>query len=425
MIVRADLERADLQAAPAQGRENAQRERGLAGARGRGGDDERRRAHGAASGAGLLVESGHDPGVPHAQRSMRPPARGQCRMTGGTAPLRRGWTTGACATAAVKAAFGALVGPGLRRSGDHPPAARRLAPASPWPSGSWQPGCATAAIVKDAGDDPDVTHGCLVRATVRWNPAGAGITFHAGEGVGTVTRAGLPIPPGEPAINPVPRQMMRQVVEEIADEARGRPDVAITIAIPGGEALAAKTLNRRLGIVGGLSILGTTGVVVPYSCAAWIHSIHRGIDVARAAGLAHVAAATGSTSEQAVRAALRPGRDGAARHGRFRRRDAEISAPASDPAPVARRRLRQARQAGAGPSRPALGALATRPAVAGRVCCRARRFRSRWRPRSPGPTRRARASPWRPTPASLWPIWWRRGRLRSAASWSARRSRWR
>jgi cobalt-precorrin-5B (C1)-methyltransferase len=158
-------------------------------------------------------------------------------------------------------------------------------------------GEATAAVVKDAGDDPDVTHGCLVRATVRRSPPGAGVTFHAGEGVGTVTRAGLQLPPGEPAINPVPRQMMRDAVAE-----QGGVDVAITIAIPGGEALAAKTLNARLGIVGGLSILGTTGVVVPYSCSSWIHSIHRGIDVARAAGLDHVAAATGSTSERAVRA---------------------------------------------------------------------------------------------------------------------------
>jgi cobalt-precorrin-5B (C1)-methyltransferase len=211
-------------------------------------------------------------------------------------PLRRGWTTGACATAAAKAAYGALIGLGfadpvtirLPRGGTaaFALAERRLGA-----------GEATAAVVKDAGDDPDVTHGCLVRATVRRSPPGAGVTFHAGEGVGTVTRAGLQLPPGEPAINPVPRQMMRDAVAEL-----GGVDVAITIAIPGGEALAAKTLNARLGIVGGLSILGTTGVVVPYSCSSWIHSIHRGIDVARAAGLDHVAAATGSTSERAVRA---------------------------------------------------------------------------------------------------------------------------
>ncbi len=221
-------------------------------------------------------------------------------MEAETRPLRRGWTTGACATAAVKAAYGALLGQGfadpvsirLPRGGaaTFALAERRLVGDA-----------AVAAIVKDAGDDPDVTHGCLVRVTVRRAPPGAGVTFHAGEGVGTVTRAGLQVPPGEPAINPVPRQMMRAAVAEIATACGQGGDVAITIAIPGGEELAAKTLNGRLGILGGLSILGTTGVVVPYSCAAWVHSIHRGVDVARAAGLTHVAAATGSTSERTVR----------------------------------------------------------------------------------------------------------------------------
>jgi cobalt-precorrin-5B (C1)-methyltransferase len=215
--------------------------------------------------------------------------------------LRRGWTTGACATAAVKAAFGALGGLGfadpvtirLPRGGQ---ASFALA------ERSLDGDAATAAIVKDAGDDPDVTHGCLVRATVRLGPKGSGVGFHAGPGVGTVTRPGLQIPPGEAAINPVPRQMMREVVAEIAATTGLPMDVAIAIAIPGGEELAQRTLNPRLGIVGGLSILGTTGVVVPFSCAAWIHSIHRGVDVARAAGLGHVVAATGSTSERTVQA---------------------------------------------------------------------------------------------------------------------------
>ena len=241
--------------------------------------------------------------------------------------LRRGWTTGACATAAVKAAFGALAGLGFADPVAHPPAARRRGELRAGRAGARDGGRATAAVVKDAGDDPDVTHGCLVRATVRRGAAGSGVTFHAGRGVGTVTRPGLQIPPGEAAINPVPRQMMREVVAEIAAATGDAADVAITIAIPGGEELAQKTLNPRLGIVGGLSILGTTGVVVPFSCAAWIHSIHRGIDVARAAGLDHVAAATGSTSERTVQATLRPARDGAARHGRLRRRHAEVSAP--------------------------------------------------------------------------------------------------
>jgi len=160
---------------------------------------------------------------------------------------------------------------------------------------------ARASVIKDAGDDPDVTHGAEIVATVRRLPAGAGVVFKAGEGVGIVTKPGLAIPPGEPAINPVPRRMMTDAVAEIAAATGASPDAEIEIAVPGGAALAAKTWNPRLGIVGGLSILGTTGVVVPFSCAAWIHSIHRGIDVARAAGLDHVAGSTGNTSEAAVR----------------------------------------------------------------------------------------------------------------------------
>jgi cobalt-precorrin-5B (C1)-methyltransferase len=161
-------------------------------------------------------------------------------------------------------------------------------------------GSATAGVVKDAGDDPDVTHGALILATVRRAAPGSGVTFRAGEGVGTVTLPGLPIPPGEPAINPVPRKMLREAIEEVAAAHEDAGDVEIEIAIPGGEALAAKTMNGRLGIVGGLSILGTTGIVVPYSCSSWIQAIRSGIDVARAAGLTHVAGSTGATSEAAV-----------------------------------------------------------------------------------------------------------------------------
>ena len=215
--------------------------------------------------------------------------------------LRRGWTTGACATAAAKAAYAALL------SGRFPDPVTITLPKGERPSFALAreelgEGFARAGIVKDAGDDPDVTHGALVVATVRQGPAGSGVAFRAGEGVGTVTKLGLPLPPGEPAINPKPREMMREAIAEVAREYRGRGDVVIEIAIPGGEALAQKTWNPRLGITGGLSILGTTGVVVPYSCSAWIHSIQRGIDVARAAGLVHVAGSTGSTSEAAVKA---------------------------------------------------------------------------------------------------------------------------
>ena len=145
-----------------------------------------------------------------------------------------------------------------------------------------------------------MTHGALVVATVRLGAPGSGVIFRAGEGVGTVTRPGLPLPPGEPAINPVPREMIRTAIAEVAALHGGSGDVVVELSIPGGEKIAERTLNGRLGIVGGLSILGTTGIVVPYSCSAWIHSIHRGIDVARAAGLDHVAGATGATSEAAI-----------------------------------------------------------------------------------------------------------------------------
>jgi cobalt-precorrin-5B (C1)-methyltransferase len=137
---------------------------------------------------------------------------------------------------------------------------------------------------------------------VRVASRGTGITFRAGPGVGTITRPGLALPPGEPAINPVPRAMIRAALAEAARQVGGPADVEVELAVPGGEKLAERTLNGRLGIVGGLSILGTTGIVVPYSCAAWIDTIHRGIDVARAMGLTHVAGATGSTSEAAVQA---------------------------------------------------------------------------------------------------------------------------
>jgi cobalt-precorrin-5B (C1)-methyltransferase len=209
-------------------------------------------------------------------------------------PLRRGWTTGACAAAAAKAAATALL------TGAFPDPVPIELPGGQCPEfplalretgADW----ARAGIIKDAGDDPDVTHGALVIAEIRAMPAGSGIVFRAGEGVGTVTRPGLALAVGEPAINPAPRAMIRAALESA-----GARDSEVTISIPGGAALAARTMNARLGILGGLSILGTTGVVIPYSCSSWIHSIHRGVDVARAAGATHIAGSTGSTSERAV-----------------------------------------------------------------------------------------------------------------------------
>ncbi len=214
-------------------------------------------------------------------------------------PLRRGWTTGTCATAAATAAYEALL------TGSFPEAVTVLLPRGgsvrlPLARSERADGLARAGVIKDAGDDPDVTHGAEVVATVAHGPPGTGVTFHAGEGVGVVTLPGLPVPVGEPAINPAPRRMIGDALASVAKYCGVPADVVVTVSIPGGAALAEKTLNGRLGIRGGLSVLGTTGIVVPFSCAAWVHSIHRGIDVARASGIKHVAAATGSTSEAGV-----------------------------------------------------------------------------------------------------------------------------
>lgn len=231
--------------------------------------------------------------------SMSPETGGgrsaQLKHTG----LRHGWTTGACATAATTAAYTALL------TGDFPDPVTITLPKGQTPafalaSEALSGGEAMAGIVKDAGDDPDVTHGALVRATVRLLPPGSGVVFRAGPGVGTVTRPGLPLDVGEPAINPVPRQMMRDHVALVAGRHGGSGDVEITVSVDHGEEIARSTWNPRLGILGGLSILGTTGIVVPYSCSAWIDSIRRGVDVARAAGRTHVAGCTGSTSERTV-----------------------------------------------------------------------------------------------------------------------------
>lgn len=236
----------------------------------------------------------------------------QAKGTGGRSAqlahtgLRPGWTTGACATAASTAAYTALLG------GEFPDPVTIRLPKGQTPSfalaveelvtdpASGRRTGALAGVVKDAGDDPDVTHGALVRARVRTLPAGSGVVFRAGPGVGTVTRPGLPLDVGEPAINPVPRQLMREHLAEVAARFGTGADVEVEISVDNGEEIARSTWNPRLGILGGLSILGTTGVVVPYSCSAWIDSIRRGVDVARAAGRTHVAGCTGSTSEKTV-----------------------------------------------------------------------------------------------------------------------------
>lgn len=221
------------------------------------------------------------------------------KVTEENLPLKRGWTTGACATAATKAALHGLVDEIFMDpvtitlpKGEEPAFALAFEKRGD--------GFAEAGIIKDAGDDPDITHGALIVSRVMQGKTGDGIIFKGGVGVGQVTRPGLPVPVGEPAINPVPRQMMKAVIVDFCQQRNIAADIVVEISVPEGAQLAQKTWNPRLGILGGLSILGTTGVVHPFSCSAWIHSIHRGIDVARAEGLARVAGCTGSTSEKAV-----------------------------------------------------------------------------------------------------------------------------
>ncbi|CAG4916240.1 cobalt-precorrin-5B (C(1))-methyltransferase [Paraburkholderia saeva] len=217
------------------------------------------------------------------------------------APLRSGYTTGSCATATSLAAARLLlagiagdVAEIVLPKGQHVPMPLVFCRLT-------DDGGAEAGTIKDAGDDPDVTHGAVVFARVRLS-AQPGVRFFAGPGVGTVTRAGLTLAVGEPAINPVPRQMMTQHLTDLAAEQGYAGGFDVTVGVEGGEALALKTMNPRLGIVGGLSILGTTGIVRPFSCSAYIASIHQGIDVARANGYRHIAACTGNASEDAMRA---------------------------------------------------------------------------------------------------------------------------
>ncbi len=214
-------------------------------------------------------------------------------------PLRSGYTTGACATACTKAALLALLG-----QQPVPEVSITLPGGEEVPfvitqcAYNQQEAC--CATLKDAGDDPDVTHGAEISCTVSFNDTG-GVQFLPGAGVGIVTLPGLAIAVGEPAINPVPRQMMRAVVAEVLADFELDSGVSIQVAVAGGEALALKTLNSRLGIVGGISILGTTGIVKPFSAEAYIASIVQGIDVALANGLTEVVINSGGRSEKLLR----------------------------------------------------------------------------------------------------------------------------
>jgi cobalt-precorrin-5B (C1)-methyltransferase len=215
-----------------------------------------------------------------------------------TGKLRRGWTTGTCATAATKAACLLL------RDGD-PPAEVEV----PLPRGEQRPRfpverCehhgegAVAVVVKDAGDDPDVTHGAHLTAlvTLRGEP---GLELRGGEGVGTVTRPGLGLEVGGPAINKGPRAQLAAAVAEVFDlDVVG---VVVEISVPGGAKMARRTSNPRLGILDGISILGTTGIVRPFSTAAWRASVGQAIDVMDAQGWRTLVLTTGGRSERAAR----------------------------------------------------------------------------------------------------------------------------
>ncbi len=212
--------------------------------------------------------------------------------------LRTGWTTGTCASAAARAAAEWLA------TGSPPTTVEVALPSGQrvsFPTADVDPSTPhRVAVVKDAGDDPDCTDGAHVTAHVAWCDPGPGgtvdpaepVTLLGGDGVGTVTKPGLGLPVGGPAINPVPARMIRSAIAEVTD----RP-VVCTISVPGGQTMAEKTSNARLGIEGGISILGTTGIVKPFSTASYRASVVQQIDVAAAQGLDTVVLATGSRSD--------------------------------------------------------------------------------------------------------------------------------
>lgn len=209
--------------------------------------------------------------------------------------LREGFTTSACAAAAACAAVRALVnGAPVDEVTIDLPARRGVTfRMSRCQVGAGQTTCGT---IKDAGDDPDVTHGAEIVATAEWTEA-PGVQIAGGEGVGVVTKPGLAVPVGEPAINPGPRQLIARVVEAEAGAALADRGLRITIGVPGGAALAQQTANPRLGIAGGISILGTTGIVKPYSQGAYRASIYVELKVAASNAVTRAVLATGNRSE--------------------------------------------------------------------------------------------------------------------------------
>ena len=223
--------------------------------------------------------------------------------------LRTGLTTGSCATACcVAAAYGIFHGvydprvvtitlPSKKKGRS---SGKQIDVGLPIFKIKKIEDAVVAYTIKDAGDDPDVTHGATVWVALRKTHEKR-VRFSAGQGVGTVTKAGLALEIGEPAINPVPRQMMIEHLQSLSVEFGYEGCFDVTVGVEGGASLALKTMNPRLGIQGGLSILGTSGIVRPFSCSAYIASIHQGVDVALTNGESHIAASTGNQSENAIR----------------------------------------------------------------------------------------------------------------------------
>jgi cobalt-precorrin-5B (C1)-methyltransferase len=220
--------------------------------------------------------------------------------------LRTGWTTGTCASAAAKAAaIGLVTGVVPAEIEVGLPSGTRVSfpVLGAGPIGDGPP---AAVVVKDAGDDPDCTDGAHLTATVEWIDASAGWVDHqlaGGPGIGTITKPGLGLEVGAPAINPVPRRMILAALAEVpglTGAPGGGRSVRVAFSVPGGEAMAAKTSNERLGILGGISILGTSGIVRPFSTAAYRASVVQQVDVAAAQGERQMVLCTGSRSEQAA-----------------------------------------------------------------------------------------------------------------------------
>jgi cobalt-precorrin-5B (C1)-methyltransferase len=233
----------------------------------------------------------------------RPPhkiVRGHTVPPRDTRGRREGFTTGTAAAAAARAACLVLLDRGWPETvAVRLPIERVLE--IPINTLEWTGEVASAGVVKDAGDDPDVTHGAEIFATVRRVPE-PGVHIRGGPGVGVVTRRGLELPVGSPAINPVPQRMIRQAVGEVFGSEQPEPGVEVTVSVPRGEELARRTFNARLGIVGGISILGTTGIVRAMSTAAWRASVLQAIDVAAANGITHLVLSTGGRTERFAQA---------------------------------------------------------------------------------------------------------------------------